>query len=145
MESERPHLTRQTHQRIVHRRRLRTRHRRQVRRRRLRVLRNLRSAQFWSRAGTYFLVALCLTFWAKFAFVYDVPPAIRQGSLLNVRAYVVVKPWWFGPPVFDLGAYISTYNLTRTTVGPYALLTVRLGRYSDILNPSGIIWVRRQN
>lgn len=106
------------------------------------MLRAVRSARFWSRTGTYFLVTLCIVFWAKFAFVYDIPAGVRQGALVNVSAYVAVKTWWFGPPAFDLGSFLPTYDATRLTVGPSTFLAIQLGRYQSILDPSGIIWAR---
>lgn len=106
------------------------------------MFRALRSARFWSRTGAYFLVGLCIVFWAKFAFVYNIPPGVRQGALLNVSAYIAVKNWWFGPPVFDLGSFLPAFSETRLTVGPSTFLAIQLGKYQSILHPSVIVWAR---
>lgn len=143
MEYDRPQLSRKAHQKMVQRRRERARRRRRARLRRLRMLRALRSARFWARAGTYFVVVLSLAFWAKFAYVYDIPADVRQGVLGSVRSYVVVKSWWFGPPVFDLQSFDPGSDPSSLDISPEALLAIRLGRYRSILNPSEIIWTQQ--
>lgn len=84
---------------------------------------------------------LCFAFWAKFAAVYDVPTFAQTGPLTHVSAYVAVKPWWFGPPVFDLGQYTGTD--AAFLVDPTAILLSRLGRYHGIVVGPQMVWAER--
>ncbi|MDQ0190927.1 hypothetical protein JI721_06145 [Alicyclobacillus cycloheptanicus] len=89
----------------------------------------------------WFLVALCVAFWAKFAFVYDIPPYAKAGGLANVSAYVAVKPWWFGPPAFDVASYMPDLATGSDTLSPYNLLVLELGRYASIIKQPQLVWV----
>lgn len=137
---ERPHLDRRSHQKVVQRRRRRMRRRRQARVRKLKFFRGLRTARFWSRAATTFILAISIAFWAKFAFVYDIPDYAQQGVLTNVSAYVSVKTWWFGPPAFDLGSYAPHLETGANSLSPYNLLVMGLGRYASILKTPDVVW-----
>lgn len=142
-DTTRPHTHRKFHQRVLGRQRRRRRRRRQIRIRRLRLLRALRSAKFWSRASVGSALALCIVFWARFAFVYDVPTFLRTGPLTGVSAYIVVKPWWFGPPVFDLGAYATLPGENAELSNPRDLLMTNLGHYLPILLTPSFVWMDR--
>ncbi|RIV20125.1 hypothetical protein D2Q93_12050 [Alicyclobacillaceae bacterium I2511] len=136
----RPHQTRRAHLQAVARARRRQRQRRRARIRRIRVLRLLLSMRFWMRTATTFAVLIGVAFWAKFALVYNIPSYVQQGSLVGVVAYVTVKPWWFGPPVFDLDAYTMG---TSAGVGTddYGYLLLRLDRYQSIVTHPEWVWV----
>ena len=111
---------------------------------RIRLRNRLLAIKYSKRLGmglTVLLLAGLLSFWAKFAFVYDLPSFIRVGSLQNVQAYVVYKSWWFGPPSFDLGAY---HNLAPDN--PELSLILQLDHYRDIItNPNEIVLVFTKN
>ena len=82
-----------------------------------------------------------LTFWAKFALVYNLPAYVQVGSLQNVQAYVVYKSWWFGPPSFNLSDY---RNIDPDN--PELSLIIQLDRYRDIItNSNEIIYVFPKN
>ncbi|MCL6637898.1 MAG: hypothetical protein K6T26_08115 [Alicyclobacillus sp.] len=137
---DRPHQTRRAHQKALARARRRRQRRRRLRLRRLRLLRALLSLRFWLRAMSSLAALAALAFWAKFAYVYHIPAAWRQGPLQGIRAYVTVKPWWFGPPLFDLARYMPT---TGAAGDPNVWLADRLGRYQDVLTHPVFVWVQR--
>jgi hypothetical protein len=141
MDDSLPLLTRKEYQAYLRRRRQRMRRRRRRRRLRVRVLRALRTTRFWLNVLFGFVVLLTLTFWAKFAFVYHVPEALRTGPLSHVSAYVTWKPWWFGPPVFDLDQYLKMPDVTVTYSDDRDLLLSNLGRFRAVVEQPNIIWV----
>ncbi|GIM45856.1 hypothetical protein DNHGIG_14050 [Collibacillus ludicampi] len=82
-------------------------------------------------------LALAFIFWAKFAYVYDIPSAFTD-SMAAARAdgYVVYKTWWFGPPFFDLASYGNPSN-----AGEMREFYERLGEYRIIVDsPSRVVW-----
>ena len=82
-----------------------------------------------------------LTFWAKFALVYNLPAYVQVGSLQNVQSYVVYKSWWFGPPSFNLSDF---HNIDPDN--PELSLIIQLDRYRDIItNSNEIIYVFPKN
>ncbi|MBX5435801.1 MAG: hypothetical protein IRZ33_01135 [Alicyclobacillaceae bacterium] len=142
MELDRPHGTRRRHQEALSRARRRRRKRRRARLRRVRVLRALRTARFWVRAGIALTSLACVAFWSKFAFVYDIPGYAAQGRLTGISAYVTVKPWWFGPPVFNLKAYGTLPGDRFSTTNPYAVMVAKLGRYDAVVLEPRFVWVK---
>ncbi|GMA50775.1 hypothetical protein GCM10025857_21320 [Alicyclobacillus contaminans] len=86
---------------------------------------------------------LLLVFWAKFAFVYHIPEYAEQGPLVHAEWYITVKPWWFGPPVFDLASYAPNADDQGLT-HPYAYLLNQLGKYAAILEAPQPVWVQTQ-
>lgn len=140
----RPDGSRRRHQERLARERRRRRKRRRARLRRLRLLRTLLSLRFWTRTGVAFAGVAAVAFWAKFAFVYDIPDYAQQGVLTGVRAYVTVKPWWFGPPLFDLGAYgPPASNPGLWEANPWQRMVSQLGRYQDVVVHPEIVWVEK--
>ncbi|WP_054970408.1 hypothetical protein [Alicyclobacillus ferrooxydans] len=113
--------------------------RRQARMRRLRALMGVR---FWTRAAITIGIGICLVFWAKFAFVYDIPTNFQASGLSNLSAYVTLKPWWFGPPAFDL-LQTETSNL-QPYLSPDESLLQGLGRYSAVVTHPDFIWVMKR-
>jgi hypothetical protein len=106
------------------------------------MVRMLRSIRFWSKFCAFVICLLLVSFWAKFALVYNVPTYAQKGVLSQVDAYITVKPWWFGPPVFDL----STYRVSAdemADLNPYDMLMEQLGKYSAILSQPQFVWVAR--
>jgi hypothetical protein len=85
---------------------------------------------------------LAITFWAKFAYVYDIPN-FANASIGHVNAYVTVKPWWFGPTVFDLDTYESYPVPDFASANPYAVLVENLGQYQTIVQSPNFIWIQR--
>ncbi|GGI95181.1 hypothetical protein GCM10010885_00990 [Alicyclobacillus cellulosilyticus] len=136
-------LSRREYQRALARKRRLRQKRRRARLRRIKAARALRSVQFWTRAALFLAGLAAVAFWAKFALVYDIPLYARQGLLAGVRAYVTSKPWWFGPPVFDLAAYQPQDNLPAVVSNPYTLLLSRLGRYQAVVTAPHMVWVLR--
>lgn len=138
MEEERPRYSRRRYQKTLKRRR----RRRQSRVRRLKALRALIGLRFWTRATTFLFIALCVAFWAKFAVVYDIPRNIGYPSLVSVSAYVTAKPWWFGPPAFDLE------STAESNAAPYLSTTDAinegLGRYVEVVSQPVFIWVMKR-
>lgn len=137
-ESIRPHRSRRYHQASLKRRN----NRRRARVRRLKTLRALVSLEFWTRALIVVVIGICFAFWAKFALVYNVPPDLRLNNLGSISAYVTLKPWWFGPPVFDLD------NIAATNEQPYLTTTNALiqglGRYVAVVENPVYIWVLKR-
>jgi hypothetical protein len=110
--------------------------------RRIRRLRAMRSLRFWARAGIWIMMLAAVAFWARLAVVYDIPPALQDGPLARVRAYVTVKPWWFGPPAFDLGQTLDAYG-PGLTIPPRDAVEAALGRYRAVFTQPVIIWAWR--
>lgn len=139
-------MSRKEYQRLLDKRRQRRLRRRRARIRRSRAYRSLRSMQFWSRAMTVFGCACCAAFWARFAFVYDIPPYAMTQLPQHVVAYVTVKPWWFGPPVFDIGQYASMHPDMGAAgaVNPYHELLLQMGKYESVLRQPAFIWVLKR-
>lgn len=139
----RPHESRRRHQNALGRARRRRRHRRQVRIRRIRLWKALRSARFWGRTTSVLVTVLSLTFWAKFAFVYDIPGYAERGTLSDVQMYVTVKPWWFGPPVFDVANFgPGPHHMVDNTTA-YSMLLDKLGKYEDVLLHPSFVWMSK--
>lgn len=143
IETQRPHLTRKHHQQVLDRQRRMRRKVRRARVRRIRGLRLIRTARFWIRTGVGLLLALLFLFWAKFAIVYDIPEAVRVGQLADVTEYVTIKPWWFGPPSFDLGQIIETSDELGINPDAYSLLLHALGQYQAVVTAPRWVWVNR--
>ncbi|MCL6452832.1 MAG: hypothetical protein K6T78_04280 [Alicyclobacillus sp.] len=95
--------------------------------------------QFWTRAAVVLAIGVLVAFWAKFAFVYDIPDSLDSGTLAGVAAYVTVKPWWFGPPAFDLGETVQTVGDPYMT--PLDALFQGLGRYAGVVEHPVFVWV----
>ncbi|MCF8565680.1 hypothetical protein LLE49_13225 [Alicyclobacillus tolerans] len=138
-------LSRREHQEQLARQRRRRRKRRKARLRRLRMVRAVRSAQFWTRFLTGAVGVLALVFWAKFAYVFNIPPIASQGALSGVESYVTVKTWWFGPPAFDLAQYADPYppGITPADSHPYQTMLDALGRYQSVVVHPNFVWVQR--
>lgn len=128
----RPHQSRRQHQEALRRRQKR----RQSRSRRLRALIGIK---FWTRTAVGLVILLCLVFWAKFAVVYDIPQNLTPSGLSSVSAYVTVKPWWFGPPAFDLLQTEETRNQPYLT--PEEALLQGLGPYDAVVLQPTYVWV----
>ncbi len=139
MDESLPLLTRRERQEQLRRKRRRQRRRRRRRRWRVRWLRALRTTRFWTNALFVCLVLLTLTFWARFAYVYHVPPELRTGPLSRVTAYVTLKPWWFGPPTFDLDDYLKEPNAVDTVSNTQLLLS-NLGPFRAIVEHPDLVW-----
>lgn len=137
-ENVRPHRSRRSHQASLQRRR----NRRRTRARRLRKLRALVGLRFWARACVVVVIALSVAFWAKFALVYNIPTDIQINNSARVSAYVTLKPWWFGPPAFDL-AGIAAVNVQPYLTPENAVLN-GLGRYAGVVKSPVYIWVLKR-
>jgi hypothetical protein len=136
-------IGRKEYQRRLKRRRQRRQKRRKMRTRQIRMLRMLRTVRFWTRFLIVVVVGLGLIFWSRFAVVYQIPAYAVQGSLQNVSAYVTVKEWWFGPPVFDISAYANSGTMTGEALdNPYHFLLSQMGRYQTVLTHPDFIWVK---
>lgn len=135
VDEPRPHQSRRQHQEALRKKQKR----RQKRARRLRALMGVR---FWMRATIVIAILLCMVFWAKFALVYDIPEDIHTPGLTNVAAYVTVKPWWFGPPVFDLGQTVAERQ--RPYLSAEDALLQGLGRYSGIVLEPEYVWILKR-
>jgi hypothetical protein len=95
----------------------------------------MQTAGFWIRT---------FIFWGKFAIVYDVPSYANRGALQNVKVYVTVKSWWFGPPIFDIGHYVSPVVVDAEGQNDaYRLLIYQLGKYKSVVVQPNFIWVDR--
>jgi len=136
-------MTRKQYQKKLRQHRQRIRKRRKSRIRRVRFVRSLRTTRFWTRVAITTAVLLMLAFWSRFAYVYNIPSYAEQGSLVGVEAYVTVKSWWFGPPIFNLNEE-AQYPLSPVVVGnSYGVLIQNLGKYSSVIENPRFIWVRR--
>ncbi|MFD1675975.1 hypothetical protein [Alicyclobacillus fodiniaquatilis] len=136
-------LSRREHQQVLAQKRKRRQKRRKARLRKLRFYRSLRNLRFWFRAVIVLFIGLCIAFWARFAFVYDIPQYAMDRLPSQVVCYVTVKPWWFGPPVFDIGHYATQDPSIPTSYQPYQMLLMNLGKYQSILEHPEFIWTLR--
>lgn len=142
-ELARPHANRRRHQQVLARHRRQRIKRRMARVHRLRVFRTIRSLRFWTRFCTFTIGLVAVAFWAKFAVVYNIPDYAHRGTLAHVDMYVTVKPWWFGPPAFDLSAYeVASDN--AAALDHYSVLLEELGKYSAVVENPQFIWVAKQ-
>lgn len=135
MNEERPHQNRRQHQEALRRRQKR----RQARSRRLRAVLGFR---FWTRAAIAVFLLLCTVFWARFALVYDIPGNVTLTNLSNMTAYVTVKPWWFGPPAFDLAQTQAAH--TAPYLSAKDALLEGLGRYRAVVLQPSYVWVMKK-
>jgi len=133
---------RKAHQRVLARKRKRLRKRRRLRVRRVKFWRAIRSTLFWTNVSCYLIIFMAIVFWAKFAFVYNIPSYVQRGNLQNVSMYVAVKPWWFGPPVFDLKSY-DNHTFIATVSQRQNMLFRKLDKYQQIITQPRLIWVDR--
>ncbi|MCI0183305.1 MAG: hypothetical protein OWR52_10995 [Acidibacillus sp.] len=107
--------------------------------RRLRKLRWLRFVRGMRRAvymTVFLMIVVTVSFWAKCAVVYDVPAYMQVGQLTHAQAYVVYKPWWFGPPLFNLAKYP-----VLNPMNPEQSLAMQLQQYSEIVDNPTILYV----
>lgn len=136
-------ISRREFQRRIQKRKQRRRRRRRARVQRLRYFRAIRSVRFWTKVFIMSMIALSVVFWAKFAFVYNIPDFAKKGPLTNVTCYVAMKPWWFGPPAFNLNAYVNQDALNVSSLdNPYSFLLLQLGNYDSIILQPEFIWVK---
>lgn len=143
-QGHRPHASRRRHQAVLHRAHRRRRQRRRARVRRIRFLRVIRSARFWGKSALTLTVLAAVVFWAKFGLVYDIPDYAKIGPLSHIQAYVTVKPWWFGPPVFDVASYGPGSDHAVDNSTAYSLLLNRIGKYQGVLLNPDFVWASRQ-
>ncbi|AEJ45164.1 hypothetical protein [Alicyclobacillus acidocaldarius] len=134
-------LTRRERRILMEKARKRRKRRRRRRMRRVRAWRAIRSLRFWARALAALAVALMLVFWARFAYVYDIPDYAAAYLPPRVTAYITVKSWWFGPPVIDVGAYEPDLD-SLTVSNPYDVLLQNMGFYATVLSHPRIVWAR---
>lgn len=135
-------LSRRDYQRKIARHKRRIRRRRRARIRRVRTWRTIYTTRFWTRVLIFLVICLAITFWTKFAYVYDIP-AVAQAGLGHIQSYVTVKSWWFGPTVFDLGKYQSYPIPDYAAPNPYAILLDNLGQYKTVVQVPHFIFVQR--
>lgn len=93
-------------------------------------------------------VILLTLAYGRLGYVHDVPdhvrsqvPAYQQGE-----AFLVLKPWWFGPPIFTLDDYKvppSDYPLSRADY--FARYKIELGDYARIVDGPRVLWTFRQD
>ncbi|MCX7571817.1 hypothetical protein OS242_17880 [Tumebacillus sp. DT12] len=93
-------------------------------------------------------VILLTLAYGRLGYVHDVPdhvrsevPAYQQGE-----AFLVLKPWWFGPPIFTLDDYkvpSSDYPLSRADY--FARYKIELGDYARIVDGPRVLWTFRQD
>lgn len=133
--------SRKAYQKALQKRRRRLRRRRQNRIRKIRMIRVFRTAKFWTRTAVAVATILFLAFWAKFAVVYNIPTYAKRGPLTGVQAYVTVKPWWFGPPTFNLAGYEQEVGDIQIR-DPYAVLLLEVGRYDAVILSPRFVWVK---
>lgn len=107
----------------------------------MRLWRMLYTTRFWTRASIVLIICLAAVFWAKFAYIYDIPASASANSLGHAKAYVTVKDWWFGPAIFDLGTYQSYPIPSELSSNPYAVLLDNLGRYKTVVEKPNYVWV----
>jgi hypothetical protein len=135
-------VSRREYQKQLARRRRMTRKHRRARIRRVRLLRSIQTTRFWTRTLVVLAILFCVAFWSRYAYVYDIPVYVQRGELTGVSAYITKKPWWFGPPVFDLNSYqsVTTNPLVRDK---YTILLHNLGRYQSVVKNPSFVWVQR--
>ncbi|SIS75297.1 hypothetical protein [Alicyclobacillus vulcanalis] len=134
-------LTRRERRKLMEKARKRRRRRRRRRMRRVRAWRAIRSLRFWTRALAAFAVALMFLFWARFAYVYDIPSYAAVNLPPHVIAYITLKSWWFGPPVIDVASYQPDLGAISVS-NPYAVLLQNMGSYQTVIAHPHIVWAR---
>ncbi|KEO81330.1 hypothetical protein EL26_21495 [Tumebacillus flagellatus] len=83
------------------------------------------------------LVTIVVLLWGKIGYVHHIPDLVRDNvpAYQHDAGYLVLKPWWFGPPVLDLNTY------ARDTERPdWELYKARLGDYAAIVDNPYILW-----
>ncbi|PWK16543.1 hypothetical protein [Tumebacillus permanentifrigoris] len=88
------------------------------------------------------LVTLCILAWGKIGYVHNVPDIVRHNVSAYDRgpAFLVVKPWWFGPPVIDLAQYDRPEETPN-----WELYHARLGDYAGIVENPHVLWYYRSD
>lgn len=82
------------------------------------------------------ILLLLVLAYGKLGYVHQVPDLVRQ----NVTAYeqgegfLILKPWWFGPPVYKLDSYLSGPD---TTFPQYQL---NLHDFAAIVDQPIVLW-----
>jgi hypothetical protein len=85
------------------------------------------------------LVLLGVLVWGKIAYVHQVPDLVRD----NVSAYssgegfLVIKPWWFGPPVYKLDSYPQANE--------FQMYQIRMGDHGKLLEEPYVLWTFQQD
>lgn len=139
----RPHSSRRRHQAALNRERRQRWKRRRARLQRIRLWKTIRNARFWGRTALVLVLLCTLVFWSKYAIVYDIPDFAQRSRLAHVQMYVTEKPWWFGPPVFDVSSYGPASDQLVDNTTAYSLLLDKLGRYQDVLLYPRFVWVSK--
>jgi len=82
------------------------------------------------------LALLTVLVWGKIGYVHNVPDLVRgQVSAFHQgQGFLILKPWWFGPPVFSLTDYMS-YDVETLD-----RLKLKMGSYSEVLHDPLVIW-----
>ncbi|MBL0385088.1 hypothetical protein JJB07_00390 [Tumebacillus sp. ITR2] len=95
----------------------------------------------WQRVLLWIGTILAMLFvlaWGKIGYVHHVPDIVRENVPAynhGTSAYLVLKPWWFGPPVLDLNNYY--HEADRPDWENYK---ARLGDYSSIVDNPHVLW-----
>ena len=80
------------------------------------------------------LVLLGVLIWGKIAYVHQVPDLVRD----NVPAYssgegfLVLKPWWFGPPIYQLDSYPQAND--------FKMYQIRMGDHAPLVEDPYVLW-----
>ncbi len=87
------------------------------------------------------LIVIAVLIYGKIGYVHDVPPLVRE----NVEAYeqgegfLVLKPWWFGPPVYKLDEYVSGPSTT------FHQFQLNLRDFAGIVEKPIVLWQFEQD
>lgn len=82
-------------------------------------------------------ILLFIFAWGKLAYVHHIPDLVRHQvpAYQHNAAYLVLKPWWFGPPVLDFTSY------TRDSAHlDWEIYKARLGDYASIVESPHVLW-----
>lgn len=82
------------------------------------------------------IVLVVILAWGKLAYVHQVPafvqqqvPAYQQG-----KGFLILKPWWFGPPIFTLDHY------ERTDGEDFVHWKIQLNDYAAVVDDPTVLY-----
>ncbi|MGB8955579.1 MAG: hypothetical protein WCC10_09405 [Tumebacillaceae bacterium] len=85
------------------------------------------------------VVILGVIVWGKIAYVHHVPQLVRDNvpAYASGEGFLVVKPWWFGPPVYELGSYPQAND--------FPMYQTRMGDHAPLVDDPFVLWRFQQD
>ena len=89
------------------------------------------------------IIIVLVVAYGKIGYVHAIPDSVRDQvpAYRHGEGFVVLKPWWFGPPVFTLDEYqIEPGPATETAEEWFDRYKVELGDYRGIVEDPQVLW-----